>query len=57
MEFIFAWLVFGAAAGAVAKGKNRSIPLWVVIGLLLGPLAILIVALMKTAPGPEQDYN
>jgi hypothetical protein len=57
MEFLIPWALFGAAAGTMAKGKNRSIPLWVVIGLLIGPFAVLIVALMKTAPGPEQDYN
>ena len=57
MEYLIAWALFGVAAGTMAKGKNRSIPLWVLIGLLIGPFAVLIVALLKTAPGPEQDYN
>ena len=55
--FAFAWVAFAAAAGSLAKGKNRNIFLWVFIGLFIGPFAALIVAMLKTAPGPEQDYN
>jgi hypothetical protein len=57
MEFLFAWAVMAAAAGSVAKGKNRSVPLWVGVGLLLGPIAILIVALLKPAEGADQGYH
>jgi len=57
MEYLIIWAVFGFAAASLAKGKNRSVPLWFMIGLLLGPFAILIVALMKSGPGPDQGYN
>ena len=57
MEYLIAWILFGAAAGSLAKGKNRRVWLWVVIGLFIGPFAVLVVALMKPAPGPEQSYN
>lgn len=57
MEYLIMWIVFGAAAGSIAKGKNRNVPLWVGVGLLLGPFAVLIVALMKNGEGPDQDYN
>lgn len=57
MEFFFAWIVFGCAAASFAKGKNRNVALWAGIGLLLGPFAILILLVMKPAPGKEQDYD
>ena len=57
MEFLFAWVVFGAAAASMAKGKNRNVLLWICIGLLIGPFAVLIVALLKTAPGKDQSYH
>ncbi len=57
MEYLIAWVVMAAAAGSVAKGKNRSVLLWAVLGLLLGPLAILIVAMMKPAEGADQGYH
>ena len=57
LEYLLLWAVFGFAAGSMAQGKNRRKEVWFVIGLFLGPFAVLIVALMKTAPGPEQDYT
>ncbi len=57
MEFFFAWIVFGVAAASMAKGKNRNILLWVIIGLLIGPFALLIMAMMKPAPGADQGYD
>lgn len=57
MEYLIMWAVFGFAAASLARGKNRNVLLWVVIGLLIGPFAVLIIALMKPAPGPDQGYN
>ncbi len=57
MEFLIAWIVFGVAAASLAKGKNRSVALWVVIGLLIGPFALLIIGLMKPAPGANKGYQ
>lgn len=57
MEFLFGWIVFAAAAGSIARGKNRNVFLWAGIGLLIGPFAILIVALMKPGEGVDQGYN
>ncbi len=57
MEFLIAWVIFGVAAASLAKGKNRSVPLWVFIGLLIGPFALLLIALMKPAPGADQRYQ
>jgi hypothetical protein len=57
MEFFIAWLIFGAAAASLAKGKNRNVVFWVAIGLLIGPFALLIIAMMKPGPGPDQEYH
>ncbi|WP_291316781.1 hypothetical protein [Desulfuromonas sp.] len=57
MEYLILWVVFGFAAASLAKGKNRNHVLWFFIGLLLGPFAVLAVALMKPAPGANQGYE
>ena len=57
MEYLVAWLVFPFAAASLAKGKKRNVYLWASLGLLLGPFAILIVALIKPAPGADEGYN
>lgn len=57
MEYLIAWALFGVAAASLAKGKNRNVVLWVVLGLLIGPFALLAIALMKPGPGADQGYN
>jgi len=57
MELILLWFVFAVAAGVLAKGKNRNVALWAILGILLGPFAILIVAMIKPAPGADQGYQ
>lgn len=57
MEFILLWVVFAVAAGVLAKGKNRNVVFWAILGLLIGPFAILAVALIKPAPGADQGYQ
>jgi hypothetical protein len=55
MEFIIAWILFGVAAATMAKGKNRSVVLWVLISLVIGPFALLIIGMMK--PGAAVDQG
>jgi len=43
MIFVLIWLVCGIVAGVLAEQKGRSGCGWVVLGLLFGPLAILVV--------------
>ncbi len=57
MEFIFAWLVFGAASFILAKGKGRNLVLWTILGLLIGPFAMLILAFLPTTEQGDQDYQ
>ena len=54
MEFIFALLAFACGAYFVAKSNERNPYLWAGLGLVIGPFAILIVALLGPA-NPEED--
>jgi len=57
LQFVFILAIFPIAAGTLAKGKNRSVPLWAVLGLLFGPFAVLVLALIKPGPGPDKGYQ
>lgn len=57
MEFIIAWLIFGAASFVLAKGKGRNLVLWTILGLLIGPIAILILAFLPTTEQGDQEYQ
>ena len=57
MEYLILWAVFGFAAASMAKGKNRHAVLWFIVGLLTGPFAVLIIAMMKPGPGRDQGYH
>ncbi len=41
----------------MAKSKGRNIYLWAVLSLLIGPFAVLIVAVLKTTPTGDTKYN
>lgn len=56
-KFIAAWCLFSFAAASLARGKNRSVLLWVVLGLIFGPFALLAIGMMKPGPGPDQGYD
>ena len=57
MVFLLIPVIFGIAAGVMAKGKNRNVVLWVLISMLIGPFALLILGLLKPGPGPNQIYQ
>lgn len=47
MDFILAivfWLICGGLAGYLASQKNRSVGVWFTVGLLLGPLGLIVAA-------------
>jgi hypothetical protein len=44
---IAAWLACAIAAGAVASGKGRSPVIWFLLGLLFGPLGLILAVLRK----------
>ena len=41
------WLICGIGAAVIAENKNRSGCGWFVVGVLIGPLALLIVGFMS----------
>jgi hypothetical protein len=49
VEYLFIWAIFGIISGAVAMYKGRHGGVWYLIGLLLGPLS-LILALVVPRP-------
>jgi len=57
MQLLFAWVVFSVAAASIARSKNRSAVKWALVGLVLGPFAILIVALMDSPTEDDQDED
>lgn len=54
MLYLSLWLVCGVGAAAIAASKGRNFIGWLACGLLLGPIAILIVGFMAKA-GPDKS--
>lgn len=50
--YLFIALLFAIACGVIAKGKNRDVVGWGILGLLLGPFG-LIVGFLPTLPDPD----
>jgi hypothetical protein len=40
------WVVFTGACGWIAYSKDRSVGLWLFLGLLFGAFALLVIALL-----------
>jgi len=57
MQYLVFWLIFPYAAYTIAKSKDLNTTLWIVIGLLLGPFALLAVALAKPGPNADTRYQ
>jgi hypothetical protein len=53
MEFIVIWVICGFIAAAIASGKGNSGGGAFLLGVLLGPIGILIAAVQKA--NPQQD--
>jgi O-antigen/teichoic acid export membrane protein len=57
LQFLIIPLVFACAAYSMAKGKNRNPLAWFFIGLLTGPIALLLILFMKRGEGEDQGYE
>lgn len=56
-QLIFIWIVFSAAAASMAKSRGRNVYFWIAVGLLIGPFAVLIVAMMKPTATSDKSYD
>jgi hypothetical protein len=53
MELLITTLVcvsFGIICSMIARKKNRSAPGWFAAGFFLAPIALIIIALLRTKP-------
>ncbi len=57
MEYFIVWILFACAAYSVAKSKGKNKFFWFFIGLLIGPIAALILALLPAGSGAEKGYK
>ena len=46
MELLIFWIVFGVISAIVASNKGRSGCGWFIIGVLMGPLGIILILVM-----------
>lgn len=58
MEYVIIWLLFGLTATIIANSKGRNGCGWFLLGVLIGPFALIVAALPslkagQTAPTPE----
>ena len=51
--FVVVWLFCGLLAGAIASGKGLSFGGYFIVGVLLGPIGILIAAVSSRSPEAE----
>ena len=47
MEFLFIWLIFGVISAIIASNKGRGGCGWFIIGVLLGPLGIILALVVS----------
>jgi len=49
MVFLLIWILFGIGCAICASNKNRSVPGWFILGMLLGPFGLLFIFLLEPA--------
>ncbi len=57
MEYLLIWCVFPCAAYSLAQGKGYHKIKWFMVGLLIGPIALLILALLPATPEAKGGYK
>ena len=57
MEYLLIWIVFPCAAYSLADGKGYNKKKWFLIGLLIGPVALLIMAFMPATSESKGGYR
>lgn len=54
---VLAWIICGIAAAYVAGQKNKSAGLWLLLGIVLGPIALLMVGFAPAAPAMNAGHS
>lgn len=57
LQFLFIPIAFACAAYSVAKGKNRNPYIWFCVGFVTGPIASVLLFIMKRGPGSDHGYH
>lgn len=57
MPIFVLWVIMACGAYAVAKGRGRNPRLWFVVSLVIGPFAVLIVAMLPLGPNAKKGYQ
>lgn len=57
LSLLVLWIVMACGAYAVAKSRGRNSRLWFAIGLVIGPFAILLVAMLPLGPNAKKGYQ
>lgn len=57
MEYLLIWCVFPFAAFSLADGKGYNKKKWFIAGLLIGPVALLIMAFLPATPLAKGRYR
>ena len=53
--FVLIWIICGIACAAIGSGKGVSGAGWFFIGVLLGPIGVVLVLVMKAGPPAASD--
>ena len=53
--FVALWIACSIGAAVIASSKKRNVLLWLLLGLLFGPLGLLTVGLMSRSEEPGDD--
>ena len=57
MEVLIWWAVWGFLSYWLAKRKGFNIRLWTVLGVAMGPIALIILAFKKKSSAPSKDQS
>jgi len=55
MEYVIIWLLFGIVSAVAASNKGRSGCGWFLLGVLLGPFAIILVLIIPNLKEIEKE--
>ncbi len=50
MAIAIIWILFSIGAAICASNKNRSVFIWFILGVFLGPFALIFVILLSPVP-------